>query len=283
MSITEQLKSLATVDLFKDAIVPDAFVGRPFYFDFSHMKLLSNDHWKEKVGGIAAGAFLVAVYDRAGANPEVVLLRVLGPTTLPSDSDVVAAMVDHYKENAASDTSANKLDSYTRYEFQFSGLECRVLGSFYRDAAGKTRFGADVDNFYGPNNYSVYRPTGPVLEYIVNFRDGESVPGCRSPHGAATSGHRALGTRRVPSRATRASPSCGRRRSAASRTPRLTARVHSSAGRPHRRGRLRSTRARRRRRCHRAASKGAASPRVATPPEKGKAVLIDPTLVQRPK
>jgi hypothetical protein len=176
-SINEQLKSLATVDLFRDAIVPDAFVGRPFYFDFSHMKLLSNDHWKEKVGGIAAGAFLVAVYDRAGANPEVVLLRVLGPTTLPSDSDVVAAMVDHYKENAASDTSANKLDSYTRYEFQFSGLECRVLGSFYRDAAGKTCFGADVDNFYGPNNYSVYRPTGPVLEYIVNFRDGESVPG----------------------------------------------------------------------------------------------------------
>jgi hypothetical protein len=176
-SINEQLKSLATVDLFRDAIVPDAFVGRPFYFDFSHMKLLSNDHWKEKVGGIAAGAFLVAVYDRAGANPEVVLLRVLGPTTLPSDSDVVAAMVDHYKENAASDTSANKLDSYTRYEFQFSGLECRVLGSFYRDAAGKTCFGADVDNFYGPNNYAVYRPTGPVLEYIVNFRDGESVPG----------------------------------------------------------------------------------------------------------
>lgn len=182
MSINDQLKSLAAVDLFTAAIVPDAFVGRPFYFDFSHMKLLSNDHWKEKVGGIAAGTFLVAVYDNAGQNPEIVLLRVLGPTTLPSDSDVVAAMVDYYKENAVSDAAANKpaakkLDSYTRYEFQFSGLECRVLGSFYRDAAGKTHFGADVDNFYGPNNYSVYRPTGPVLEYIVNFRDGEALPG----------------------------------------------------------------------------------------------------------
>lgn len=177
MSIDEQLRTLATADIFKDAVVPDAFVGRPFYFDFSRMRVLSNDHWKEKVGGIAAGTFLVAVYDNAGTNPEVVLLRVLGPTTLPSDSDVVAAMVDHYKENAALDTAANKLDSYTRYEFQFSGLECRVLGSFYRDATGKTRFGADVDNFYGPNNYSVYRPTGAVLEYIVNFRDGESVPG----------------------------------------------------------------------------------------------------------
>lgn len=176
-SINEHLKILATVNLFKDAIVPDAFVGRPFYFDFSRMKLLSNDHWKEKVGGIAAGAFLVAVYDNAGTNPEIVLLRVLGPTVLPSDSDVVASMVEHYKESAGSDTPTDKLDSYTRFEFQFSGLECRVLGSFYRDTSGRTRFGADVDNFYGPNNYSVYRPTGPVLEYIVNFRDGESIPG----------------------------------------------------------------------------------------------------------
>lgn len=177
MSIKEKLRSMATVDLFNEAVATDTFVGRPFYFDFSKLKILSNDHWKEKVGGIAAGAFLVAVYDNAGARPEVVLLRVLGPTALPSDSDVVAAMVDHYKENAATDTSANRLDSYTRYEFQFSGLECRVLGSFYRDENGRTQFGADVDNFYGPNNYSVYRPSGRVLEYVVNFRDGELLPG----------------------------------------------------------------------------------------------------------
>lgn len=177
MSLKEKLRDMASVNLFRAAVAESSFVGRPFYLDFSKMKLLSNDYWKEQVGGIAAGTFLVAVYDNAGDRPEVVLLRVLGPTTLPSDSDVVAAMVDHYKETAANDTSASKLDSYTRYEFQFSGLECRVLGSFYRDESGQTRFGADVDNFYGPNNYSVYRPSGGVLEYIVNFREGESVPG----------------------------------------------------------------------------------------------------------
>ena len=133
MSIREKLRGMASVELFKEVIVPEAFVGRPFYFDFTKMKILSNDHWKEKVGGIAAGAFLTAVYDNADDRPEVVLLRVLGPTILPSDSDVVAAMVDHYKESAGTDTRASKLDSYTRYEFQFSGLECRVLGSFYRN------------------------------------------------------------------------------------------------------------------------------------------------------
>jgi hypothetical protein len=177
MSFNEKLKELASVDLFKEAANLDAFIGRPFYFDFNTMKVLSNDHWKEKVGGIPAGAFLTAVYDNDSIHPEVVLLRVLGSTPLPSDSDVVAAMVDHYKENVGGNLSGGKLDSYTRYEFQFSGLECRVLGSFYRGTDGNTYFGADVDNFYGPNNYSVYKPSGKVLEYIVNFREGVGLPG----------------------------------------------------------------------------------------------------------
>ena len=177
ISIHEQLKELATIDVFDGVRDGGAFIGRPFYFDFNKMKILSNDHWKEKVGGIPAGAFLAAIFDGDEDNPEAVLLRVLGPTALPTDSDVVAAMVDHYKESREVTGAAGTLDSYTRYEFQFSGLECRVLGSFYRDGEGKTCFGADVDNFYGPNNYSVYKPSGRVLEYIVNFREGDILPG----------------------------------------------------------------------------------------------------------
>jgi hypothetical protein len=86
-------------------------------------------------------------------------------------------MVDYYKENAPATTADSRLDSYTRYEFQFSGLECRVLGSFFRVSSGRTAFGADVDNFYSPNNYSVYKPAGRILEYIVNFREGVGIPG----------------------------------------------------------------------------------------------------------
>ncbi len=203
MSINAELRKMATVDLFREIVDSLTFVGRPFYFDFSRMKILSNDHWKERVGGIAAGTFLVAVYDNVGDRPEVVLLRVLGPTALPSDPDVVAAMVEHYKEYAATDTPAvGKLDSYTRYEFQFSGLECRVLGSFYVDQNARTRFGADVDNFYGPNNYSVYKPFNRVLEYIVNFRDGELIPGSLGdqPIGEVryASSHRHMPTGSVP-------------------------------------------------------------------------------------
>lgn len=177
--VIEALKQLASVDLFADARDPATFVGRPFYFDYSSVKLLVNDAWKQRVGGIPSGAFLVAVYDASDALPEIVLLRVLGPTPLPTDSDVIAALVDHYKENAPTAAPESHLDSYTRYEFQFSGLECRVLGSFFREASARLAFGADVDNFYSANNYSVYKPRGRVLEYIVNFRQGEGIPGGR--------------------------------------------------------------------------------------------------------
>jgi hypothetical protein len=176
-SMLEEFKKLALVDLFGEAKDASSFVGRPFYFDFTHLKLLCNDAWKQRVGGIPAGAFLLAVYDNADEDVEIVLLRVLGPTPLPTDSDVIASMVEFYKENAPTNSPANRLDSYTRFEFQFSGLECRVLGSFYRTPVGQTAFGADVDNFYSANNYSVYKPGGRVLEYIVNFREGQGIPG----------------------------------------------------------------------------------------------------------
>jgi DNA helicase HerA-like ATPase len=119
------------------------------------------------------------VYDSELRVNEAILLRVLGPTALPTDSDVIASMVDYYKEDVTSGKgTGKKLDSFTRYEYQFSGLACRVLGTFYRDmSAGESRFGADIDNFYSPHNYSAYKPGGKVLEYIVNFRQGVGIPG----------------------------------------------------------------------------------------------------------
>jgi hypothetical protein len=175
--ITEKLKELASIDIFKHGRTADTFVGRPFYFDYENVKVLVNDKWKHRVGGIPAGAFLLCSYDGEEDVDEMVLVRVIGPTTLPTDSDVIASMVDYYKEGPTPGPGTDKkLDSFTRYEFMFSGLECRVLGTYYRQD-GAPRFGADVESFYSAHNYSVYKPNGKVLEYIVNFREGDGIPG----------------------------------------------------------------------------------------------------------
>ena len=66
----------------------------------SSLHFQGNDSWKHKVGGVPAGAFLLALYNGEAEVDEAVLLRVLRPTKLPTDDDVVRAMVDHYKEGS---------------------------------------------------------------------------------------------------------------------------------------------------------------------------------------
>jgi len=172
-TIAKNLKELATVDIFAEARDDDVFVGHPFYLDFTRLRLMSNDSWKHRVGGVPAGAFLLAHYVGESDVSEAILLRVLEPTKLPTDDDVVAAMVDFYKETPPE--GGGTLDSFTRAEFQFSGLLCRVIGTFYKDSDGKTRFAGDLDNFYAANNYRVVKPQGKSLEFIVNFREDDIV------------------------------------------------------------------------------------------------------------
>ena len=177
MNISGQIKQAASVDIFKLAEDKSAFIGHPFYFDYDMVHILVADARKHKVGGIPQGAFILAFYDNEEDEKETVLLRALRPAKLPTDQDVVKSMIEYYKDNLRVSGESSQLDEYTRYEFSFSGLECRVLGTFYQDDRQKLVFGADLENFYSAHNYSVYKPYGAILEKIVNFREGDHIPG----------------------------------------------------------------------------------------------------------
>lgn len=180
--IEQKLNNILNADIFKDGQSEDNFVGHLFYLDYDKANLLVSDAWKHRVGGIPQGAFLLAFYKGEPHVDEVLLLRALGQTRLPTDNDVISAMVDYYKQGEditgrAGSSTKSKLDDFTRYEFSFSGLECRVLGSFYLTNEGKEEFGADIENFYSANNYKVYKATGNILRKIVNQRDKGIAPG----------------------------------------------------------------------------------------------------------
>lgn len=178
MSIVDEIKVMADVNIFESAKKKELFVGRPYYLDYDKAHILITDAWKEKVGGVPQGCFLLAFYENSKDNvEECLLLRTLRPSKLPTDNAVISSMVEYYKDNLKTSGSNNQLDDYTKYTFSFSGLECRILGTFYKDQKGNVTFGADVENFYSAHNYVVYKPTGKVLEKIVNFRDGNSVVG----------------------------------------------------------------------------------------------------------
>lgn len=177
MNITDTVKNLALVDIFKDAKNEALFVGRPFYLDYDKAYLLIADSRKLRVGGIPQGSFLLAFYENEDNVKETLLMRAIKPAKLPTDNDVISSMIEYYKDNLKTTGKDSKLDDFTRYEFSFSGLESRILGTFYHNDDGKTIFGADVENFYSAHNYSVYKPEGKVLELIANLRDGNALPG----------------------------------------------------------------------------------------------------------
>ncbi|KNC95648.1 ATP-binding protein [Trabulsiella odontotermitis] len=179
------INSSIKVNLFTEGQEKKNFVGRPYYLSYDTARILICDAWKAQVHGIPSGAFLLAFYMGESGIREAVLLRAIKQTSLPTDNDMISSMVEYYKDNMeisgrAGSGKQSQLDEFTRYEFSFSGLECRVLGVFYENNEGIIEFGADLENFYSANNYNVYKATSDVLEYIVNQRDDNSVVGKRS-------------------------------------------------------------------------------------------------------
>ena len=150
---TDVQQALESVDIFKEAKIDENLVGNTFYLDYSYANILVPDVQKQKVGGLPQGSLLVAFYNSDQSVDEALLLRVLEPTALPTNSEAI---------------NSTGLAS---------GLKCRILGSFYRGADGKTQFGADVENSFGAHGYRVYKPQDRVLEYVVNYRDGSVVHG----------------------------------------------------------------------------------------------------------
>jgi DNA helicase HerA-like ATPase len=191
--LEEKLGQIINVDILEKGKEETLAVGRPYYLDYEKAQILICDADKHKVKGIPQGAFLLAYYQGEPDVKEALLLRVLTPSKLPTDNDVVSSMIEYYKEGSdisgiASQRGGGNLDDFTRYEFSFSGLECRVLGAFYQVPIKKvmdgqqvtsyvTEFGADIENFYSANNYKVYKATGDVLKAIVNQRDAGIVAG----------------------------------------------------------------------------------------------------------
>lgn len=177
MSLTNHLINLINVDLFSEGKKGELFVGRPFYLDYEKAFLLVADAWKNTVGGIPQGSFLLAYYENEDEVNEALLLRAICPAKLPTDDDVVRSMIEYYKDDLKTSGSHSQLDDFTRYEFGFSGLECRILGTFYKDMSNNTSFGADVENFYSSHHYNVFKANNKVLEKIANYRDGNRMAG----------------------------------------------------------------------------------------------------------
>ena len=154
-------------------------VGYVFRMDYSAALVMTNDHWRNKVGGIPLGCILIATEiefaDATTYDPEMaslVVMRVMGPARLPQDDDMMRACIEMHQRRTARprQDEHDGMDGMTHGHFQWGGLECRILGTMYR-RDGRMVLGADVEDFPSAVQYRVYKAVGPGLESIINFVD----------------------------------------------------------------------------------------------------------------
>jgi len=154
------------------------FVGWVYAIDYENANVMTNDLWKSRVQGVPHNSFLLAAsFDPAAysnalpAQREIVLLRVIGSTRLPMDDDLVRTKIEHFQERQDSSPDSDPLDDLTRNQLQFSGLQTRILGTFYTNADGRLCLGSDLESYHSAVRLQVYKPRAEALAQIVNYID----------------------------------------------------------------------------------------------------------------
>ncbi|WP_277640587.1 ATP-binding protein [Wolinella succinogenes] len=158
-------------------------IGYVYAMNFTEASVLTNDAWKEKVAGIPHNSFLVAasfdpnkMSEVHRFDKEVILLRVLGPSSLPSDAELLKARIEHNQRRTSDEVFTNDsfdgLDPLTHGELQYGALRCRILGTFYEDQ-NELRLGSDLENYMSSTRLRVFKPRGDALSKIINHINPE--------------------------------------------------------------------------------------------------------------
>ncbi|MDF2846943.1 MAG: hypothetical protein K0R97_925 [Oerskovia sp.] len=158
-------------------------IGAIYRLDFNEAIVLTHDRWKFETGGIPQYSFLLATAQDINTpqvdDDEVLLLRVEGTASLAMESELHAVREESLRTalSTSNDPSPSAvldvtMDPFTRNRVSFTGLRCKILGTFYEDDVDGQKvleFGADVDNFYATSTYRVLKPIGQGLSTIASY------------------------------------------------------------------------------------------------------------------
>ncbi|MFW2441775.1 ATP-binding protein [Aliarcobacter butzleri] len=176
-NLTSKNFQLGVASNFFEAIEynDEKFVGFTYELDYNNAKILTNDKWKLNVKGVPHGTFLIAIYNNelSKYSKEGILLRVVDIAKIPQSSMIIEAMIDTYMEQPEARKSLSP-DVYTKNYYQFSGLDCRILGTFFFEEE-ELKFGTDLENFLGAHKYKVFKPSKEQLEKIVNSKNEKDI------------------------------------------------------------------------------------------------------------
>lgn len=163
---------------------PERQVGDLLKLDYCEAVVVVHDYLKANVGGLPLGTFLLSTRVAPGSEPDpahedtsLLLLRVLGPASLPNVGETDMMRFQAAQRSVASERrwdDREATDEFTLNLLRYAGLRCRILGTFLlrRNELRQNWemvFGPDLANFYSGRGMKVYKPDARTLADIVNF------------------------------------------------------------------------------------------------------------------
>jgi len=184
--MTELIPGVGAGSLLRSELLTDGRstrIGAIHQIDYSQAVVLTHDRWKFDAGGIPQFSFLLAtaqdVYAPQVDDDEVLLLRVEGTAPLSLERDLHAVREESLRTALSNNQDSSpsvvldaELDPFTKNRVSFTGVRCKILGTFYEDDVDGQmvlEFGADVDNFYATSTYRVLKPMGEGLAAIASY------------------------------------------------------------------------------------------------------------------
>ena len=179
---------------FKKLIQPEQYVGDLYSINYETAKVMIHNFYRQKVGGIASLSFLIATRINPNSESEIdftkedssiLLLRVIDSTSLPQDVEAERIRIETAQRVSGEDDKlwdVTAMDARTKNLFDYAGLQCRIIGTFFLDedpqnseAPLSLRFGSDISNYYPNQDLKVYKPTSEALEEIINYCDPANI------------------------------------------------------------------------------------------------------------
>ncbi len=160
------------------------FIGWTCQLDYEKAVVLTCDLWKARARGVPHNCFLLAApagfsqEATAEKTPdEIILHRVTGSAPLPAEDETLQSKIRNLKARQFPPGETEPA-AVAGGDFQFGGLGCRILGTFYLQD-GKLRLGSDIESYFHAPHLEVYRPTGTALEAVVNYISPERAAAAR--------------------------------------------------------------------------------------------------------
>ncbi|NYE08816.1 hypothetical protein F4694_005672 [Bacillus niacini] len=153
----------------------DALLGYVMSLGYEDGTVITNDFFKVRNQGIPKNSFVIIklIETRIGENIEIpehyILARVKEPTSTPLANDVSRTYFELHKNHMP------EIDIFTRAELQWSALKITVLGTYYENDKGELEYAGDIESYYSPHLYEVFRASDDILYKLINHSiDNES-------------------------------------------------------------------------------------------------------------